>query len=142
MSSLMIGCAMKARRWGFTRASLVEGSVAIILSRILSKTVLEIPGGPVGVFDMVEVLVKEASNQDHPFLAMFPKPPKLRRCYWSMVQASTCGTRTARCHYMQHATWSFRHCSIIAEIWRGCGCTEQQRHDPTAFGITTSESFW
>jgi len=52
---------MKARRWGFTRASLVEGSVAIILSRILSKTVLEIPGGPVGVFDMVEVLVKEAS---------------------------------------------------------------------------------
>ena len=35
------------------KAPLLEGSVAMIELRIESKIVLEGPGGPVGVFDMV-----------------------------------------------------------------------------------------
>jgi len=31
--------------------------------------------------------------------------------------------------------WSSRDCSIIAEIWRRCGCTGQRHHGPTAFVI-------
>ncbi len=53
MSSLMTGCAKKARRCGFMKAPLLEGSVAMIELRIESKIVLEGLGGPVGVFDMV-----------------------------------------------------------------------------------------
>jgi len=58
-NSLMIGWAMKERRWGEIIASLLEGSVEMMALRMLSKLSLGDPSGrgTVGTFDMMVVRV-------------------------------------------------------------------------------------